>query len=206
MGRWAYAVVLASLLMLSAGDAWAKVYVYRDAAGAVRFTNAPAVPETRREPRFRLASSAWPRSRWASPAIGAVGGARREKYDEIINEAAIRHRVDSNLIKAVIRVESDFVPHAVSPKGALGLMQLMPATARMLKVRRAFDPNANVDGGARHLRYLMDRFQGNLRLVLAAYNAGEGAVARYRGIPPYAETQDYVSRVLRYRDVYVRGG
>ena len=140
------------------------------------------------------------------PGLGRRSSIRwRTAYDEIIKTAAVRHRIDSNLIKAVIRVESDFVAHAVSPKGALGLMQLMPGTARMLKVRRAFDPNANVDGGVRHLRYLMDRYQGNLRLVLAAYNAGEGAVKKYKGIPPYPETQDYVRRVLQYRDVYVRG-
>lgn len=205
MGRWLLTIAGALLLALSAPAADAKIYVYRDAGGAVRFTNAPAVPQVK-EVRFRLASTAWPRSRWTAGRIGAVGGPRRQKFDEIIQTAAVRHRVDSNLIKAVIRVESDFVPHAVSPKGALGLMQLMPATARMLKVRRAFDPNANVDGGVRHLRYLMDRYQGNLRLVLAAYNAGEGAVKKYRGIPPYAETQDYVRRVLRYRDAYVRGG
>lgn len=205
MGRLVFALVGAAVFLTLAAEAQARVYVYRDTDGAVRFTNAPAVPG-KREARFRLASSAWPRTRWASPGIGSVGGARRTRYDEIINEAAIRHCVDSNLIKAVIRVESDFVPHAVSPKGALGLMQLMPSTARMLRVRRAFDPNANVDGGVRHLRYLLDRFQGNLRLALAAYNAGEGAVAKHRGIPPYAETRDYVSRVLRYRDVYVRGG
>jgi len=180
----------------------AKVYVYRAPTGEVHFTNAPALPP---QPSLRLASTAWPKARWRSAPVGRVDGARRQRFDEIINEAAVRHRVDSNLIKAVIRVESDFVPHAVSPKGALGLMQLMPATARMLRVRSAFDPQANVDGGVRHLRYLIDRFQGNMRLVLAAYNAGEGAVKRHGGIPPYRETQDYVRRVLQYRQAYVSG-
>lgn len=204
MGRCFLALVGAIVLALTASDAAAKIYVYRDDSGAVRFTNAPTIEKN--EVRFRLASTAWPRTRWVSPRIGSVGGPRRKAYDEIIRTAAVRHRVDSNLIKAVIRVESDFVPHAVSPKGALGLMQLMPATARMLKVRRAFDPNANVDGGVRHLRYLLDRYRGDQRLALAAYNAGEGAVDRYNGIPPYSETRDYVRRVLRYRDAYVRGG
>lgn len=202
MRRFGVGVLVVAGLGFLASEASAKVYVYRDAAGAVRFTNAPAVPQ---EPRLKLTSTAWPSTRWRSPTLGRVDGERRQRYDEIIREAAIRHRVDSNLIKAVIRVESDFVPHAVSPKGALGLMQLMPATARHLRVRRAFDPHANVDGGVRHLRYLIDRYQGNMRLVLAAYNAGEGAVAKYGGIPPFRETQDYVQRVLRYRQAYVSG-
>jgi len=99
-------------------------------------------------------------------------------------------------VEAVIRVESGFKPGAVSPKGAQGLMQLMPATAAMLGVRNAFDPRENVEGGVRHLRYLIDRYAGNLPLVLAAYNAGEGAVAQYGGIPPYPETQQYVRKVM----------
>ncbi len=188
---------------LTAPPADAKVFVYRDVSGALHFSTAPVVPTE--EVRFRLASTAWPKTRWLATRLGPVGGPRRERFNGIIHAAAVRHRVDSNLIKAVIRVESDFQPHAVSPKGALGLMQLMPGTARMLKVRRAFDPNANVDGGVRHLRYLIGRYSGDLKLALAAYNAGEGAVDRYNGIPPYQETREYVRRVLRYRDVYVRG-
>lgn len=200
-------VALAGILSLAA-PAVANVYVYLDDAGAVRFTNAPKPKPAK---RFQLSSTRWPRaawhrSHWPSARLGAVGGIRRERYNEIIRTVAARHQVDANLIKAVIRVESDFAAHAVSPKGALGLMQLMPGTARMHKVRSVFDPGSNVDGGTRHLRYLLDRYRGNLKLVLAAYNAGEGAVDRYRGIPPYRETQDYVQRVLGYRSAYVRGG
>ena len=101
-------------------------------------------------------------------------------------------------MEAVIRVESGGNAGAVSPKGARGLMQLMPATAAVLGVRNAFDPRENVEGGVRHLRYLMERYPGNLPFVLAAYNAGEGAVSQHSGIPPYPETQQYVRKVLGF--------
>ena len=114
-----------------------------------------------------------------------------------IRAAAERYAVPEALISAVIRVESGFNPRAVSRKGARGLMQLMPATASLLGVRNSFDPGQNIDGGARHLRGLIERFAYDVPLALAAYNAGEQAVVTYRGIPPYAETQDYVARVLR---------
>jgi soluble lytic murein transglycosylase-like protein len=103
-------------------------------------------------------------------------------------------------VAAVIRVESGFNPRAISPKGARGLMQLMPGTASSLGVRDTFDPRENIDGGVRHLRALMERFGSDLPLVLAAYNAGERAVTGHGGIPPYAETRDYVRRVLRLVD------
>jgi soluble lytic murein transglycosylase-like protein len=112
-------------------------------------------------------------------------------------ETATRHGLDPALVLAVISVESGFRPDAVSPKGAQGLMQLMPGTAALLGVRDAFDPAANLDGGARHLRELLALYGGDLRKALAAYNAGAGAVSRHGGVPPYRETQDYVDRVLR---------
>lgn len=117
------------------------------------------------------------------------------QIEEAIETAAARHNVDPNLVRAVIKVESNFNPHAVSPKGAMGLMQLMPATARELNVSNAFDPAQNVDAGVRHLRTLLNNFGGDARLALAAYNAGEGAVLRHRGVPRYAETQNYVKRI-----------
>jgi hypothetical protein len=110
--------------------------------------------------------------------------------------AARRHDLDPELVRAVVAVESGFRPEAVSPKGAQGLMQLMPATARSLGVKDAFDPAANLDGGTRHLRALIDRYGGDVKRALAAYNAGEGAVARHGGVPPYAETRAYVRKVL----------
>jgi soluble lytic murein transglycosylase-like protein len=117
------------------------------------------------------------------------------ELDSIIQAAAQRHNVDPNLVRAVIKVESNFKPRAVSPKGAMGLMQLMPATARNLNVSNAFDPEQNVNAGVRHLRELLDSYQGDVSLSLAAYNAGSGAVARSKGVPPYSETRQYVRRI-----------
>ena len=115
-------------------------------------------------------------------------------YDELIQTASARHDVDARLVKAVIQVESSFQPRARSPKGAMGLMQLMPATARRYQARNVFDPRVNIETGTRHLRALLREFE--LPLALAAYNAGEAAVRRFGGIPPYSETQAYVARIL----------
>jgi soluble lytic murein transglycosylase-like protein len=117
-----------------------------------------------------------------------------------IDEVATRHRVPPRLVAAVIAVESEFNPRAVSRRGAQGLMQLMPATAAHLDVQDSFDTRENIDGGVRHLRVLMDRYHNDLPLVLAAYNAGDRAVISYRGVPPYPETRRYVIRVLRRFD------
>ena len=116
-------------------------------------------------------------------------------FGEIIDEAAAREGVDPRLVRAVIQVESAFQARARSPKGALGLMQLMPGTARQYAVANPYDPGSNVQAGIRHLKTLLDRFE--LSLALAAYNAGEAAVERFRGIPPYPETQNYVRQVLK---------
>src|SRR5437867_9450737 len=118
-------------------------------------------------------------------------------YRDLIRAAAARHGLAPELVESVIRVESNFEARAVSPKGARGLMQLMPATAAKLGVRNVFDVRQNIEGGVRHLRHLVDRYGGNLALALAAYNAGVEAVRRHGGIPPYAETRAYVTRVLR---------
>ena len=115
--------------------------------------------------------------------------------DSAIEQAAARHNVDPNLVRAVVKVESNFNPNAVSRKGAMGLMQLMPSTARQLKVSNPFDPEQNVDAGVRHLKQLLENYGGDINLTLAAYNAGAGAVARSSGVPRYAETQNYVRRI-----------
>jgi soluble lytic murein transglycosylase-like protein len=115
--------------------------------------------------------------------------------DSAIEQAAARHNVDPNLVRAVVKVESNFNPNAVSRKGAMGLMQLMPSTARELNLKNPFDPEQNVDAGVRHLKRLLENYGGDVRLTLAAYNAGAGAVARSSGVPRYAETQNYVRRI-----------
>jgi soluble lytic murein transglycosylase-like protein len=121
--------------------------------------------------------------------------ASQEEIDSSIVMAAARHNVDPNLVRAVVKVESNFNSNAVSRKGAMGLMQLMPSTARELKVNNPFDPDQNVDAGVRHLKQLLENYRGDVNLTLAAYNAGSGAVARSAGIPHYAETQNYVRRI-----------
>jgi soluble lytic murein transglycosylase-like protein len=118
-----------------------------------------------------------------------------EQVDAAIEQAATRHNLDPNLVRAVVKVESDFNPNAVSRKGAMGLMQLMPSTARQLKVTNPFDPEQNVDAGVRHLKSLLRSYGGNVKLTLAAYNAGEKAVARNAGVPRIRETREYVKRI-----------
>lgn len=124
-------------------------------------------------------------------------GFSQADVDAAIDEAARRHNVDPNLVRSVIKVESNFNPNAVSRKGAMGLMQLMPATARSLNVSNPFDPQQNVDAGVRHLRKLLDSYGGDVRLSLAAYNAGAGAVARSAGVPRFGETRNYVRRITQ---------
>jgi soluble lytic murein transglycosylase len=182
--RRAVAVVVAIGLwaLVCAREAEAQVYTYTDSRGIVHFSDSPVRGGNsqfrwRRRPSERavIASSTW---------------------DGTIARMAREHRVSPGLVKAVIHTESAFDPRAVSPKGALGLMQLMPRTAKRLGVQDPFDPRDNIDGGTRYLRYLMDLYRGNLPLALAAYNAGEGAVETHGGIPPYGETRRYVRKVL----------
>ena len=122
-------------------------------------------------------------------------GFNQQEIDTAIAGAAARHNVDPNLVRALVKVESNFNPNAVSRKGAMGLMQLMPSTARSLKVSNPFNPEENIDAGVRHLKHLLESYGGNVQLSLAAYNAGQGAVARSSGIPRFAETQNYVRRI-----------
>jgi soluble lytic murein transglycosylase-like protein len=181
-------------LLLGAGGAWAnpKIYTYLDADGVRHFTDVPD------DNRYRLLV--------LSPQDMTESGdrydpsllARATRYDAIIETAASSNSVEANLLRAVIVVESGFNSHAVSKRGAVGLMQLMPATANRFGVSNPYDPKENVHAGARYLRFLMDRFGQNVRLALAAYNAGEEAVDRNGGqIPPFTETMAYVPKVLK---------
>jgi soluble lytic murein transglycosylase-like protein len=127
--------------------------------------------------------------------VAAAAPAAPVKYGEIIDKVSAAHDVPANLVRAVIQVESAYHERARSPKGAMGLMQLMPATARQFQVADPYDPAANIEGGVKYLKSLLERLP--VALALAAYNAGEAAVQRFNGVPPYRETQDYVARILR---------
>lgn len=182
------ALLLAGLLVSAVPGfgAAASSFQLTDGDGVTHFTNAPTDPRYQRMPGLSGTSAGWLR----------LPEAARARYRDEIRESALRHGLNPALVESVIRVESAFNPTAVSRKGAQGLMQLMPQTASSLGVRDAFDPRQNIEGGVRHLRYLLGRYPGSLSLALAAYNAGEGAVNASRGIPPYLETQQYVRRVL----------
>ena len=171
----------------------ADVYVYKDKAGVLNFTNVPTHQGYRRVIRDTN-----------GPGVGST--ILGNSYEHIIRSASDRHSIDADLIRAVIRAESNFNSGARSSKGALGLMQLMPDTARLHNVGDVFDPYDNIDGGVRHLKLLLDRYGGDLELSLAAYNAGIKTVEKYRGVPPFLETKDYVRRVLSYYDTYRGSG
>src|SRR5215472_8459426 len=200
----------------STDDTGRKIYVNNDVAAP---TKLPA--QTFRSQQHRLVYWSTSERRWKAvphanvqaaksaaaevdqyfekPASGqnssATSGLTQREIDAAIDKAASRHNVDPNLVRALVKVESNFNPHAVSRKGAMGLMQLMPQTARQLNLKNPFDPQENIDAGVRHLKQLLDNYGGDVRLSLAAYNAGSGAVSRSRGVPNFAETRNYVRRI-----------
>ena len=178
--RQTIGLAMAGLALFWARPALGAIYYQIDEHGVAHFTNAPTTPAYKPLPPGILPAT----SRLPASSVA-----------ELIEAFAAEHGVDSALINAVIQVESNFNHRAVSRKGAQGLMQLMPATIGRLSVGDAFDPHENIGAGVRYLRQLLDQFQGDLTLALAAYNAGENAVLRYRGVPPYTETRDYVKKV-----------
>jgi soluble lytic murein transglycosylase len=165
----------------------ADIYRYIDENGVMHFTNAPT------SEKFKL----FMRERRIF-----ISKLDSKQFDPIIEKASKKYGLEAPLIKAVIKAESDFDPNAISHKGARGLMQIMPMNYRLLNVENPFDPYQSIDGGARYLREMMDRFDGKLTLSLAAYNAGPGAVDRHGGVPPYQETEQYIERVMRYYHRY----
>ncbi|MCA9536897.1 MAG: lytic transglycosylase domain-containing protein [Myxococcales bacterium] len=208
---------VAALCALAPGDVSADIYECRRADGSTHYTNAPAG-----ERNCRVVVHGSDRPRTAAPDRPAMEGAsdfqrpsnanerssdpgRYTRYDAYIREASQLYQLPESFVRAVVRVESDFNPNVVSNAGAMGLMQLMPSTARSMGVRDPFDPRQNILGGTRYLRVLANSFNGDLVLTVAAYNAGGGAVTRYRGVPPYAETRRYVQRVLRHYYAYRSG-
>jgi len=174
----------------------ADIYRYEDEEGIVHFTDAPT------DKRFKVFMRDLKKDRQLRTRLKFAASVNPAEYDQIIMTYAGKYGVSQSLIKAVIHAESGYNPNAVSPKGASGLMQLMPGTARSLKVGNSFDPKDNVEGGVKYLRFLLDTFRGDVSLAVAAYNAGLNKVAKFGGIPPYAETRTYVNRVLSYMQSY----
>lgn len=200
MRRRAISAVLLSGV-LAVPVAAADIFRYVDRNGDVHYTN---VPDDSRYKVHRRVDTRNPVTETLATEVRHYGPRVRNRYQKDIESAARRHNVDPALIHAVISAESGYNPFARSPAGAAGLMQLMPETARRFGARNRLDPAENIQAGTRYLRMLMDLFDNDLELVLAAYNAGENAVIRAgRRVPPYEETMTYVPRVLRYYKTYL---
>jgi len=185
---------VAALAAFVPRESEADIYTYKDPQGALHFSNVPS------HRGYRIVIKEW----GGRPSQSR--SATQNDFQDIILSASERYGVDADLVRAVIKAESDYNASARSRKGAQGLMQLMPDTARLHNVANIQDPVENIQGGVRHLKLLLNRFGGDLRLTLAAYNAGMKAVEQYGGIPPFAETQEYVRRVLLFHDRYRRNG
>lgn len=187
-----------ALAVLSPMQGGAEIYKYVDQDGIIHFTNVPTQSSYQPVPcpPLRVLASGYS----SAPSYNRTYN--EWMFEPSIRMACGRYGIDYNLVKAVIRTESAFNHQAVSPKGAVGLMQLMPGTSRQLGVINPYDPGQNVDGGVRYLRELLVRFNNNLALALAAYNAGPEAVVKHGGVPPYSETVFYVQRVLSLYNNY----
>ncbi|TLM67847.1 MAG: lytic transglycosylase domain-containing protein [Deltaproteobacteria bacterium] len=192
----------ASMLLLSGiSPARADIYRYVDENGVVHFTNAPQLTARPNKQTWNFY-----RKELRPGKALAGGNLLPQSYRDIIRQNARAYQLEEALVKAVIKAESNYNPQSLSNKGAQGLMQLIPETARLMNVDDPFDPAENIRGGSNYLRLMLDRFNGNLDLALAAYNAGPNAVQRHGGIPPYEETRNYVQRVRRYLEQYRRSG
>lgn len=182
------ALLLFVLTTIATPCAQADIYLYVDRNGVLHFTNTPTSSQ------YKVYMSETPKYRKSVYSNAS--------YDDVIAEAAKRNDISSPLLKALIHVESYFNPKAVSKKGALGLMQIMPENLALLDIDDPFDPWENIMGGARYLKSMIERFSGQLHLALAAYNAGPTAVEKYNDIPPYPETQNYVQKVMKAFRIY----
>jgi len=188
-------LLLAFPILASSAEGRAEIFRFTEPDGTVHYSN---VPVDHRYRTFALPSDT-PFSQLRTMPSG-----ERARLYRLIDAAARAYRMDPALIRAVVKAESDYNPRAISSAGALGLMQLMPGTARDLDVKNPFDPEQNVRGGVQYLRYLLDRFEGSVPLAVAAYHAGEQTVDRHDGIPPIAATQDYVKRVMSFHQRYLK--
>ena len=193
--------IMSALSLFSYSALAGSIFVYKDAKGSLTFTDAPM-----REKGYKLISTqqrgSRGRSKWNNKA---KNNDPSTQYDSYISYAARSYRLDPSLIKAVIHAESYFNTYARSSAGALGLMQLMPATAGMYHIDNPYNPRQNILAGTKHLSYLLKKYGDNLDFALAAYNAGETSVKRYNGIPPYKETINYVAKVKRLHKQYSLG-
>jgi soluble lytic murein transglycosylase-like protein len=208
MCKRATAAAFVSLVLL-AGPVSADIYVYVDQDGVMHITNQP--DGNRGWQRYMETDD--PEVRRPREGVVPVGASDRSadrysRYDAYILEASLLYQIPEAFIRAVIKVESDYDPNVVSWAGAQGLMQLMPQTAARMEVTDSFDPRQNILGGTRYLRYLANLFQGDMVLTIAGYHAGEGAVLRYQGVPPYSTTHGYIRRVIEhyYRFLQASGG
>lgn len=187
-----------------------QMYIYQDKNGSTLITNQKSYDHSLKKVKvtYYPDSNIHSYKNWGASEASVLPSYNKNKnaFDHIIKQAALQHGVSEGLIKAVMHTESGFNVNARSPVGAQGLMQLMPATARRFNVTNAFDAQQNIFAGAKYLSWLLKRFGGNTQMALAAYNAGEGNVDKYGGIPPFRETQDYVRRVTsRYQNLYASG-
>ena len=205
-----YACSAAAALAGAASAHAGQIYIYKDNKGSTLLTNRKSSDRslTKVKATYYPDSNIHSYSNWGASESSVLPSYSRNKdaFDHIIKQASQQHGVSEGLIKAVMHTESGFNVNARSPVGAQGLMQLMPATARRFNVSNAYDPQQNINAGAKYLAWLTKRFNGNTALVLAGYNAGEGNVRKYGGVPPFRETQDYVRRVTsRYSNLYAGG-
>ena len=205
-----YILGTASIMPLATTTHAGQIYMYKDSNGSTLLTNRKSADRslTKVKVTYYPDSNIHSYRNWGNSEASVLPSYSRNKnaFDHIIQQAAQQHGVSEGLIKAVMHTESGFNVNARSPVGAQGLMQLMPATARRFNVSNAYDPHENIMAGAKYLAWLLKRFNGNTTLALAGYNAGEGNVAKYGGVPPFRETQDYVRRVTsRYSNLYASG-